>query len=150
MLSRRNLANQSVVIVCWIRVRGHHLVTMRNRGSLPLCLGLFVRVVLPGFCRKKACMSTLAVFSLSDMCWSTCPLYLPCFGRPLIEMCWVFECFCTSVLLFPVAWKSVVEGFWVALAPYVPTWLGRPLSMVIGGRGVETLTVVWDVVPDPY
>ena len=62
----------------------------------------------------------------------------------------VFEYSCTAVLLSPVAWKSLVEGFWVALAPYVPTWLGRPLSMVIGGRGVETLTVVCDGISDPY
>ena len=49
-----------------------------------------------------------------------------------------------------MVWKSLVEGYLVTLTPYVPTWLGRPWSMVVERRGDKTLTVVWDVVPNPY
>ena len=100
---------------------------------------------------------------LACLPWLGCPLGSILLGRYVLECLslippvpWrapyrgVLECFCTCVLLLPVAWKSLVEGFWVALAPYVPTWLGRPLSMEIGGRGVETFTVICDGVPDPY
>ena len=38
----------------------------------------------------------------------------------------------------------------MAMTPYVPTWLGRPLSIEVEKKGEKTLTVVWDGVPDPY
>ena len=120
------------------------------------CCGLFVRVVLPALCRKKACMSTVA--RIPPWHYPPCQIcfvvLVPHISRALeapyrdVLSVWMLVHF--VFLCSPWHGSPLSKAFWVALAPYVPTWLGHPLSMVVEGRSEQTLTVVWDGVPDPY
>ncbi len=82
-------------------------------------------------------MATVArIFSLHDPPWQICFVVLvplsPVPWRPLIGMFWVFGCF--VFLCSPWHGTPLAKAFWVVLAPYAPTWLGRPLSMMVEGR----------------